>query len=148
MHARVGQGRRRPFGVVLLAGLWIIYGSLAILYLVEREVPVIGIARLFDGLGLRTAVHSALAVLAAISAVGLWFLRSWGWITSMLLAGVNLAVEIALYFLGVPHYGYPYLAVAVVIAFYLNLREVRGRFFAHAEDVPITPLADDERVGA
>jgi hypothetical protein len=149
MQRRLPRVRRRPFGVTLITALWLVYATLAILFIIDPAYfPVSGVARLFDGVGLRLSAHAGLALLAATSAVGLWFLRPWGWVASMLLAGVNLAVEIVLYFLGTP--GYPYLAVAVVIAFYLNLGDVRGRFFAEADGAEtgaLEPLPDEERVG-
>jgi hypothetical protein len=143
---RSSPRRRRPFGVMLLTVLWLVYATLAALFLIDPAFTGSGIARLFEWAGLRPEVHVALAVLAITSAIGLLLLRPWGWIASMLLAGVNLAVEIAFYFLGTPNYAY--LAVAVVIAFYLNQGEVRGRFFADLEDAARVPLTHDERVDA
>jgi hypothetical protein len=132
---------------MLITVLWLVYAALAILFIIDPAYfPVSGIARLFEGVGPRVTAHLGLALLAASSAIGLWFLRPWGWVASMLLAGVNLAVEIVLYFSGLP--GHPYLAVAVVIAFYLNLGDVRGRFFPEPEGATVEPLPDDERVGA
>jgi hypothetical protein len=143
---RASPRRRRPFGVMLLTLLWLVYATLAGLFLIDPDLPGSGIARLFEWAGLRPVVHAALVALALASAIGLWFLRPWGWIAAMLLAGVNLAVEIVLYFVGTPNYAY--LAVAVVIAFYLNLGEVRGRFFADLEGTAPQRIAGDERVDA
>jgi hypothetical protein len=132
MEGQPREPHRRPFGVTLITLLWLVYATLAVLFLLDRpHVEVSGIARIFAGVGLLAATHAALAALALVSAVGLWLLRPWGWVASMLLAGVNLGVEIVSYFLGAP--AFSYLAVAVVIAFYLNLGDVRGRFFREHE---------------
>jgi hypothetical protein len=142
MGGQVAGARRRPFGVMLITVLWLVYATLAVLFLLDRpHVEVSGIARIFAGVGLVAATHAALAGLALVSAIGLWLLKPWGWVASMLLAGVNLAVEIVSYFLGMP--AFSYLAVGVVIAFYLNLGEVRGRLFERdglADETPDVPV--------
>jgi hypothetical protein len=134
----------RPFGVALLSVLWIGYGGLAILSLLDvPNIPLAAMARVVQSFGLADVVHGGLAVIAAITALGLWFMRSWGWVLGMLLAGVGLAFDVYVYYQGQPAFAYMVLGVAIV--FYLNQGDVRGRFFTVTEPVSTVQLPDDDR---
>ena len=67
-----------------------------------------------------------LLYLLGIIALGLWFMRQWGWYGAMLWTGVGLAWQILLYVNG--HENYLYMLVYVIEAFYLNQREVKRIF--------------------
>jgi hypothetical protein len=123
--------RRRPFGVKLLTLLLLGYSTLTVLLLLGvADVTVAGLARFADDAGFGTTAHALLAAVGAAAAVGLWLFRRWGWHAAMLLAGATLAVEVVLYFRGEP--AFAYMAVATLIAFYLNSADVRRRF--HPEE--------------
>lgn len=141
MPAQPQSRRRRPLGVVLLSALWLGYGALAVLFLLEvPDIPIAGMARLVLRLGLLEAAHAVLVAIAALTAVGLWFLRPWGWVLAMLMAGVSLAFDILWYVQGAP--AYAYMALGVAIAFYLNQGDVRERFFSTSGRLDPPPVVD------
>lgn len=141
------EARGRPFGVVLLTLLLLAYSALGIPFLLEVPgVAGAGLVRVLGAEEAQTAAHVVLSSLAAVAALGLWLRRRWGWVAAMLLAGPTLAVEVVLYFRGEAAFGY--MAVATLIALYLNSARVRRRFFEHGEADPRRPGAHDERVPA
>jgi hypothetical protein len=139
------QLSRRPFGVVLLAFLWLFYGALAVLLVLDVPgVPPAGIVRPFATFGLLEPAAGVLAAISLVIALGLWFLQPWAWVLAMLLAGIGLASDIVAWFDG--RDAYVSLLFGVVIAFYLNQAAVRRRFrIGIEEDLPAVTLADGER---
>jgi hypothetical protein len=122
------EPRGRPFGVVLLTVLLLAYAALSIPFVLEvPSVAGAGILRVLGDGEVTTATHVILSAVAAVAAAGLWLLRFWGWVAAMLLAGPTLAVEVVLYFRG--EAAFAYMAVAMLIALYLNSADVRSRFF-------------------
>ena len=136
---------RRPFGVVLLALLWLAYAGLAVLVVLDVPgVPPPGVVRPFAAFGLLEPAAGVLAAIALVIALGLWFLQPWAWVLAMLLAGIGLATDIVGWFNG--REAYLSLLFGVVIAFYLNQSAVRRRFrIGVKEEVPAVTLADGER---
>lgn len=136
MDERVEE-RRRPFGVVLLTVLLLAYSALSIPFVLDvPDVAGAGVLRVLGDGEVSTAATVVLSAVAAVAAVGLWLVRFWGWVAAMLLAGPTLAVEVALYFRG--EAAFAYMAVAMLIALYLNSADVRARFF---------PADPDDRSG-
>ena len=84
---------------------------------------------LFDA---RTAAYVAIAYLGiyaalyVVVAIGLWRLRRWAWVATMLVLGFGLATAILNYFRGNPDYLSMLLNVLAV--FYLNDRDMQQRF--------------------
>jgi hypothetical protein len=121
--------RRRPFGVVLLMLLLLGYAGLSVaIALGAPAVADAGLARVLADAGAIAGFHVGLAAAAALAAVGLWLSHPWGWVAAMLLAGGTLAVELFFYFRG--EAALTYMAVAAVIALYLNSADVRALFRA------------------
>jgi hypothetical protein len=134
------QARRRPFGVVLLTLLLLAYSALSIPFVLDLpDVAGAGLLRVVGDAEAAQATHVLLSSVAAIAAVGLWLRRRWGWVAAMLLAGPTLAVEVFLYFRG--EAAYAYMAVAMLIALYLNSADVRSRFF------PDQPVESADQAG-
>jgi hypothetical protein len=130
------KGRRRPFGVVLLTILLLAYSALSIPFVLDvRDVVGAGILRVLGDGEVTTAAAVALSAVAAVAAVGLWLMRFWGWVAAMLLAGLTLAVEVVLYFRS--EASYTYMAVAMLIALYLNSADVRVRFFPAGDEAGV-----------
>ena len=65
-------------------------------------------------------------VVTAVSIVGLWRLRSWGWSLALILAGVILLFDIGWWYYGQPRY--PGMFLNMIAVFYLNQRDVRSIF--------------------
>ncbi len=140
-------GRRtRPFGVVLLvlfqlanvgANLAAVGGFLgprggSLVALFGNKAPLLD--DLFVGLGL----------LALAGAVALWRFHRFGWYAIMLLTGVGLLLQIALWIWADPNF--VNMAIFVVSAFYLNQREVKEIYLvppAEPEPVVLAVEADD-----
>jgi hypothetical protein len=130
--------RRRPFGVVLLTLLLLAYSALSIPFVLDvPDVAGAGILRVLGDGEVTTATHVVLSAIAAVAAAGLWLVRFWGWVAAMLLAGPTLAVEVVLYFRG--EASFAYMAVAMLIALYLNSADVRVLFFPGGTDDRAVP---------
>jgi hypothetical protein len=135
----------RPFGVVLLTLLWLIYAGLAVLIVLDVPgVPLMGVLRIFATLGLLEPAAGVLAGVSLVTAIGIWLLRPWAWVLAMLTAGTGLAFDIVGWANGNP--AYVALLVGVAIAFYLNQGAVRRLFLIGAgEPAPAVTLSDEER---
>ena len=135
----------RPFGVVLLTLLWLIYAGLAVLIVLDvPAVPVMGFIRIFAAFGLLEPAAGVLAALSLTTAIGIWLLQPWAWVLAMLTAGTGLAFDIVGWANGNP--AYLALLVGVAIAFYLNQGAVRRLFLIGADEpVAAVTLSDDER---
>ena len=128
MSTPAGEGTRprRPVGVVLIAAFLVIDAALAI-----------G-ARVFDiGTGTRQDVFAGpegqtsivvmvLVGLRVVAAVGLWLGWRRGWVLTMLLVGISLAIDLWLYWNGQAQY--IRMTIDVVLALYLNQGAVRDWF--------------------
>jgi hypothetical protein len=118
---------RRPFGVAVLAGL-------AIFNIVWSFAGIAGFgpAEAGNAVALVGAAPYLLPLLVAFSgaallaAVGLWFLRPWGWVLMMLVVGTSLGFQLVMYWAG--DFNPVRLLIWTVAAFYLNQREVRAIF--------------------
>jgi len=76
----------------------------------------------------------ALGAAGVIGALGLWLLRPWGWVLTMLVVGCALAFQLLMYWGG--SFSPIRLLVWTIAAFYLNQREVRAIF----QRRPATPI--------
>ena len=119
--------RKRPFGLYVIIGL-LLLGVLSVLadvrlfklglpsrILLEFENP------LWAG-----AVGVVVTAVTSFVVVGLWFLRRWAWVATMILVGIGLAFGIWGYFQGAPLY--VNLLSNTLAVFYLNQREVQRAF--------------------
>ena len=142
-----GRGARvRPVGVVILACLHVamaLFGLLAAAG-VEQFATSNARAILLEKLGDLGWLFTALMLAGIVIAVGLWFMRQWGWYGAMAWTGVGLAWQILLYLNG--HQNYLYMLVYVIEAFYLNQREVK-RIFQTEPPPTATVVLEQDRSG-
>jgi uncharacterized membrane protein (DUF2068 family) len=115
--------RTRPFGVTVIALLQALSGLIAggSYVLTASDVTAHRATDLAVQLG-----GLAIAGVGLLIAVGLWQLRRWAWIATMIWTGFNLATALLAYVNGQPEYGV--MAVEVAVVFYLNQREVQRAF--------------------
>lgn len=117
---------RRPNGVAI-AALALVIDAILVLGQIGLDTPyatpvatLTGIHPVFPG------VLAALAAVRIVVALGLWTGRRWAWVLAMVLVGMALLISLRLYWLGQPPYAW--MAVDVVLAFYLNQGAVRAFF--------------------
>lgn len=67
-----------------------------------------------------------LALLLIIVALGIWLLRRWAWVATMILIGAGMAIGILRYARETPLY--PTMVLNLLTVFYLNQREVQDLF--------------------
>jgi hypothetical protein len=77
------------------------------------------------------AVYAAWVGVTVVAAVLLWRLSRRGWALTMLLTGVSLAANLALWWNGDPYW--TRLAIEIVIVFYINSASVRELFLQRQE---------------
>lgn len=120
------QHKNRPFGLYIIIGLEL---TLAVfLALALLDVP--GVSLYLKILVQNPMFYSWLGWVLigclAVAALGLFFLKRWGWILTMILTGFGLSYSIWSYFQGSP--SYIAMVMYLVIVFYLNQREVQLPF--------------------
>jgi hypothetical protein len=117
--------RRRPFGI------W----AVVILQICLAITLLPGFAETFTGISpiggwslddVTRGVFIAWAVLSVLSALWLWTLSRRGWAMTMILIGVGLIGNLALWWLGQPHF--VRMAIQAATALYLNSAPVRQLF--------------------
>jgi hypothetical protein len=124
---RAPTRRRRPFGLYAVIVLLLAQN---LVIAVQPEEVRIGIARLLpEDVGDTTAVRVFSLVLAIIFLfvmVGLWRLKRWAWVTTMIVVGIGLTLGIIQYLRDTPLYWT--MLFNVFIVFYLNQRDVQDVF--------------------
>jgi tetrahydromethanopterin S-methyltransferase subunit D len=136
--------RRWSFGILAVAILRIVdaAGRLAV-GLGLHNVPVNGVPIIAANPELTRGVDLLLAGATVIGVVGLLLYQRWGWVVTMVLVGVELALGLIRVWLGLPDY--VTLLVLVITTFYLNQRSVRAMVNEDPGPEPRTqPLADDD----
>ena len=97
---------------------------------IQPDEVRIGVARLLpEDLGDTMAVRAftlSLVVIYLFVIVGLWRLKRWTWVTTMIFVGIGLTLGIIQYLRDQPLYGTMLLDVFIV--FYLNQRDVQDLF--------------------
>jgi hypothetical protein len=132
--AATNPHRRRPFGVtvvalVQLAAVLIGVGAWLTADRLPWHGPLTDLVRDVSWVRVAAVGYMVLAVLAAI---GLWRVRTWGWILALVVVSLSLALDIVSWWRGVaeerdlPFYGR--MCLDVVSAFYLNSSGVRRAF--------------------
>ena len=137
---------RRPFGVVVLALIHLIFGALGLAavagFAEARPEPARPCCS--RRWAISTTCAAILSIVAFVIAIGLWRLDRWAWYLAMIWTGLGLALQILLYLDG--HGNYVHMAIYVVEAFYLNQREVKDVF--RLQPVPVaTVVLEDDRTG-
>lgn len=127
--------RRRPFGLMVLAGLLIlkalilvtvVIGSVAENTLVRE---VLRLPRLVPGLRetpVAAGIILVVAGLLVLSASGLLAGKRAGWLLSMVLTGAFIAIDITAFLGGSANHFW--MILNIVTVFYLNQAEVRAQF--------------------
>jgi hypothetical protein len=119
--------RRRPFGLYAVIVLLVAQNLVIV---VQPDNVRIGLARLLpedvdDSTALRM-LSAGLAVVFLIVIAGLWRLKRWAWVATMIFVGAGLAIGIIQYFRDLPLYWT--MITNVFIVFYLNQRDVQDAF--------------------
>ncbi|HLA16208.1 MAG TPA: hypothetical protein VJZ72_04845 [Candidatus Limnocylindrales bacterium] len=129
--------QHRPFGIVVLAVLFVVRALLLLLALTAPSLPELGPVRRF--LTMPAAIVAAvretpalgtvvlgLAIVLVVAAILLWAGRRSGWVIGILTTGFFLVVD--LYQASRGDVNTLWMALDVVVVFYLNQRDVRDRF--------------------
>ena len=142
--------RKRPFALIVLAGLLLVKASLLLVVAFGGSLlvgtPLEGLLRMSPELGelimgssMAQAVLTALAAILALTAVGLIALRRTGWLLAMVITGVFVAADIWAYLNGVANH--LWMALNILTVFYLNQADVRavvGVANRHLDDEELT----------
>jgi hypothetical protein len=134
---RAAQGRtarKRPFVLNMVTALLVLKAVghalvAAVLLLGYLDSPPSYLPGIFGertGFSLYIATMILYGALYVAVAIGLWRLRRWAWVATMLVLGFDLATTIVNYFQG--RANYPNMLLSVVCVFYLNDRDVQGLF--------------------
>ena len=119
--------RRRPFGLYAVIALLLAQN---LVIAIQPDEVRIGVARLLpEDLSDTTAVRAfslGLVVIYLFVIVGLWRLKRWAWVTTMIFVGIGLTLGIIQYVRGTPLYWT--MLFNVFIVFYLNQRDVQDVF--------------------
>jgi hypothetical protein len=113
--------RRRPFGVNVIAAMQILNGLTVAATIVLTDDFQMADLTLFEQI-----FTASFGVINIAVAVGLWLLKRWAWMFTMLWTGVNLAGGLVAYYQGEPNYFG--MVFNIMIVFYLNQREVQYVF--------------------
>jgi hypothetical protein len=117
---------RRPLGVAIIV-VFELANAVLFLLTVHGVVPGLGEGNIRD-LAAQSDVYraalSAVALLALVAAVGLWFLSRRAWVLMMVLVGTALVLGLYSWAIGQP--SYPRLFLGAIIAMYLNQPAVQA----------------------
>src|SRR5690606_3564647 len=80
--------------------------------------------------------NTLLMPLQLVLAFGLWYLRRWAWTLYMMRLGMSMIINLQAHFAGAADVNYIYMAMDVMIVFYLNQREVQRAFGYEPDDAP------------
>jgi hypothetical protein len=133
-----GPMSRWSFGLLVVAVLRILdaAGRLAV-GLGIHGLPVTGVGVINSLPEAARAADIALAVATFIGVLGLLLYRRWGWVLTMVLVGVELALGLIRWWAGAPDY--VTLAILVITTFYLNQRSLRA-IVSDGEDPALGPV--------
>lgn len=126
MTAPSSRGRR-PFGVYVIVALSLLRVSMVALDIaaVWKGRPALFLPQPDNPLALYVVGGLAIVAILAIS-VGMFQLKRWAWIATMILIGFNLVVSIFNYLNG--HLNATAMLLDVISVFYLNQRSVQTAF--------------------
>jgi uncharacterized membrane protein (DUF2068 family) len=133
--AREDRPRRGTFGVYVIVVLLVlnVFSFLVDAVRVEVGLPSQALVEVEGLEGLEpTAIRLVAAAALLVVAVGLWLLKRWAWIATMLATGAGLLHAIVMYWQGTPDYSV--MLINVLIVFYLNQRAVQRIFERRGQD--------------
>ncbi len=123
---------KRPFGVmviIFMIALYVLLLALSIFPYFAVELPHGELALWILETNNPSAIiilFSAIILLEASIAIGLWRLERWAWILIMVQSGIIMASDLLGIFSGYPSYAT--MLVNVIIVFYLNQHEIQRVF--------------------
>ena len=126
MVEKENMAKRRPFGLYLIIALQLVVAILLVLALLGEKTIAIYLKLLVQNPIFYTWFGWVLIGFLLLAVLGLWILKRWGWILTMILTGLGLGFSIWSYFQGSPHY--ISMVLYLVIVFYLNQRDVQYPF--------------------
>ena len=119
--------RRRPFGIYAVILLTLINQLLTLLtYLDILPLYISALFPVGSGNRLADTYHIFNAFLALLVVVGLWRLKRWAWVLTMIIVGIDLATGLWKYMHAMPDY--LDMLINVITVFYLNQGEVQAAF--------------------
>ena len=120
------QQKSRPFGLYIIIWLQVALAVFLALALLDVQIVSSYLSILIQNPIFYSWFGWVLIGCLAMAALGLFFLKRWGWILTMILTGLGLSYTIWSYFHGSP--SYIAMIMDLVIVFYLNQREVQMPF--------------------
>lgn len=127
MTTEAPRRRRRPFGLYAVIVLLLAQNTTLVIDGDEVRFGIAGILPADADLDrAAVALSVALGVAILIAITGLWRLKRWAWVATMVLVGAGLTVGIIQYFREAPLYWT--MITNVFIVFYLNQRDVQDGF--------------------
>jgi hypothetical protein len=132
--------RRRPWGIWVVIGLQVALAITLLPWFAETfpgASPLTGVS-LSD---LWRDIYLGYALLSILAALWLWTLSRRGWVLVMVLVGIGLIGNLALWFFNEPNW--IRMAIQAATAFYLNSAPVRA-LFEQREEVDTLVLRDIE----
>ena len=127
MAVATPRRRKRPFGLYAVLVLLALQGPSLI---ASRDQVRYGLGRMVpagqDAGQVAEILGILLALIVLVLVVGLYRLRRWAWVGTMIFVGVGLTLGIIQYLRDQPLYGTMLLNVFIV--FYLNQRDVQDLF--------------------
>ena len=126
MVEKENMAKRRPFGLYLIIALQLVVAILLVLALLGEKTIAIYLKLLVQNPIFYTWFGWVLIGFLLLAVLGLWILKRWGWILTMILTGLGLGFSIWSYFQGSLHY--ISMVLYLVIVFYLNQRDVQYPF--------------------
>jgi hypothetical protein len=139
--------RRRPFGLLVLAALLLFKAAVVALVAASAFVVPDQIAQLLGGGGalaeaegrVAGALLLAIAAILVVAAIGLLAMRRSGWLLTMVLTGVLIALDIGAIVDGTANHFW--MALNIVTVFYLNQADVRAVFGTGGDPEPPAAMA-------
>ena len=121
--------RSRPAGIVVIVVLELVNAAITLLDLLT-DVHLLngGAGSIANGSEPFRLLAIAWSGLTVIAAVALWLLSRRGWALMMVLVGIALAVNLAIWWTDPAKTEWLRLALNIIAAFYLNSAQVRGLF--------------------
>jgi hypothetical protein len=134
--------RKRPFGVTVIALMQGIASPTTGISWVLNDSPF-GISRAYEKTGDYLVV--AFGVLGFAIAIGLWRLKRWAWVSTMVWFGFTMAGSLIAWAQDDPQY--LLMVISIITVFYLNQRDVQQAFGARppGEATGVEPRPDAVR---
>lgn len=140
LHA--SERSQRPFGLKAIVALLLVQaiaGAVVVAaYFFENQDLFVQLGTAPNALSVASALVISQLVLAPLrlaAAIGLWRIRHWAWLLTMILLAYTLAFEIIAFFLAQPNF--LMMVLGVVTVFYLNQHEVQDLFADRETEVAL-----------